>query len=175
MARQYRPGSLPKNMRFAIVVAIAAFAIGFFLSYAAFKQIQTIEKPVFVCPNQTATAGNQTVQQTMPTPDILYDLRVDLSTTNPSLGRGETLVFTGKVTDLKYIPVGAADVNATLLNYGGDAINKGSFSAYPNGTFIGRLSIPTSLTELGTYNLTAQAHLGNRWSSPAYTQFYVVR
>ncbi len=161
---------------FTVMVVIAAFITGFVVSSVFFKQveIQYIDKPVVLTPVADICDEPEQTQQA-PQQQIVYDLQASLDVLNPTIGRGETLIFSGRVTDLLSKLVGEGEVNASILDSKSSVVNSGTFPVFPNSTYDGKLNIPQNITELGTYVLKVQASLGSRWSLPKSFNINIVR
>jgi len=158
-------------MMITIAVAVIAFIAGFVLSYLMFNPMLATNQPS--CDNQQTTSGTQqTTQTTVQT--TVFDLQIPkLEVFNPSLGRGNTLVFSGTINDQSFNSVGAVEINATLTNNSNKVIVGGTFTSVANGTFEGRLNVPYTLGYLGDYILNVQAHLNNRWTPVKTTKIAI--
>ncbi len=162
-----------EGMQLVALVAIVAFIIGFGVSYTFFKQVQVVYQPATSAPSgETPTQQPQAPPASAPQ-TTTYDLKIGLSLNKYDFGRGETIILTGQVTDLLYNPIGSAQVSAKLLDFSGNTVTSGTFTAGSNSTYSGMLTIPYNLPSIGQYNVSVQANLGNRWSQPVYAPINV--
>jgi hypothetical protein len=111
-------------------------------------------------------------------PNKTYDLQViDFSVVNPFVGRGETILIRGKVTDLYKNPISYASINVTLIDNSGIVIANKTFQAFANGTFFGGLDVIYSkIKYFGDYNLSVQAYIENhiiRLSNPVFSTIHI--
>jgi hypothetical protein len=126
----------------------------------------------------TSPIVNQTTTTSI-LPNKTYDLQViDFSVVNPFIGRGETILIRGKVTDLYKNPIGYANINVTLIDNSGIIIANKTFQAFANGTFFGGLDViySSKIKYFGDYNLSVQAYIENhiiRLSNPVFSTIHI--